>query len=207
MNLQKKSIVVLLILSFVYISSAHAQNVYVNSPRPQDNSDFLAGIGLFGFAISMVVDIVTAPAAARSYNREFAEISIDYHQYRNRWAYTERHPFGKPEFRKSYLLKKESFFSHALTKNLSQMKRKSGTAAFFLSLGATVVPLAIGATIIDHSDPNGGAGANILFGAGFFVGPGVGHFYAHRPVRAVVGTLLRVGFATLFLTNFEYVDD
>ncbi len=193
MNLQKKSISVLLLLSFVTVSTVHAQD------------KTLANIGSLGFAISMIVDIVTAPASARSYNRELAKIGINYSRYGNQWAYTERHQFGKPEFRKHLLLKNETYFPSVLATQ-PHVKRKSESAAFSWSLGATVLPVVIGVTMNDHSRIGGGVGATVLFAAGFLVGPGVGHFYAHRPGRALLGIVLRVGFGILFI-NYLGADD
>ena len=72
--------------------------------------------------------------------------------------------------------------------------RKSPSAALFLSLGSTVVPVSLGAALA-ATDGASGETAGSLMAGGILVGPSVGHWYAGRWGRgfATLGVRLALG--------------
>jgi hypothetical protein len=69
---------------------------------------------------------------------------------------------------------------------------KSKRTARMLSLGSTLVPIALGlALTTSESEPVSDLGG-FLIGSGAIVGPGVGQGYANRPVRLATGSLIRI---------------
>lgn len=66
----------------------------------------------------------------------------------------------------------------------------SESAAAWLSVASTVIPVALGSWVA-QDDGASGAGP-VLVLTGVFVGPAVGHFYARRPARALLGVGIRV---------------
>ena len=96
----------------------------------------LVGItGLVGF------DILTALASARRFNRKQLQVSPAVNLYDGSVGLAMRFSFNRapplhPGYFKQYTLPVLSFER--------QEKRKSPEAAFLLSLGATVVPIAVG---------------------------------------------------------------
>ena len=66
---------------------------------------------------------------------------------------------------------------------------KSPRTAFSLSLVSTAIPVVLGAATIAQEDV---ISAGLIYG-GLLVGPSVGHWYAGRSRRALVGIGLRAG--------------
>jgi len=84
----------------------------------------------------------------------------------------------------------------AVTSNEPAPGRVSEGAALWLSLAGTAVPIVAAIEIANYDDRSRTpAGSTVLSLAGVLVGPSVGHFYARRPGRAVVG----IGIRTLAL--------
>ncbi len=79
---------------------------------------------------------------------------------------------------------------------------KSPTLALALSAAGTIVPAAIGYLTLTTGDSKDGE--LVLFAAGLYAGPSIGHFYANRPGPAVRGLIIRglvVGASALALTQ------
>ena len=69
---------------------------------------------------------------------------------------------------------------------------KSKGTARMLSLGSTLVPIALGiALTTSESEPVSDLGV-LLIASGAIVGPGVGQAYANRPVRLATGAIIRI---------------
>lgn len=168
-------------------------------------SEGLAVLGLFGFATSVIADIVTAPASVRSYNRDLPGFGQRRPGPPDSYA-RRQYAFGRATFHRGALLKTRSW--SAFPREESGKRRKSEAAGFFLSAGGTVLPFAVGFNMLHISssgftDDLGGT----MVAFSLLVGPSLGHFYAHRVGRGFLGVFLRLGFGTLFLTNFEFLDD
>ena len=68
---------------------------------------------------------------------------------------------------------------------------KSKQTARMLSLGSTLVPIALGVALTtSESEPVSDLGV-LLIGSGAIVGPGIGQAYANRPVRFAGGAIIR----------------
>jgi len=61
-------------------------------------------------------------------------------------------------------------------------------SATWLSLGATVVPMALGLAIDSDSETGG-----VMFGLGLLLGPAVGYLVTDQPQRALAGIGIRAG--------------
>jgi len=79
---------------------------------------------------------------------------------------------------------------------------KSKVKGWMLSLGSTILPVALGATLTrSESEAYSDLGI-FLIGGGLVLGPGAGHAYADRPVRFAAGAVVRtlcLGFAAFAL--------
>ena len=153
-----------------------------------------AGIVLSTIAVGglAVLDIATAPASARRYNRGPVAIA-PYVNPRDRaygvsvsWFYRKSIPAMRYPVRQVPAGAGDSVRPH-----------KSPGAAFALSFGFTVVPMAAGV-----GAGGNGAGAALFLG-GLVIGPSVGQFYAGRVGRGLGTIALRglgtaAGIASLF---------
>ena len=86
---------------------------------------------------------------------------------------------------------------------------RSPRKAVVMSVAATVVPIAVGATVMHFAFQEGtpagaelGGAGLVLFGSGIVLGPSLGHFYARRFDRGLSSAGLRavLSFLTAFLT-------
>lgn len=79
----------------------------------------------------------------------------------------------------------------ASTDDLAERAPKSKRTARMLSLGSTILPIALGiALTTSESEPMDELGV-FLIGGGLIIGPGVGQAYADRPVRFAGGAIVR----------------
>lgn len=162
----------------------------------------IAAASLFGFGALVLVDIFFAPDAATRYNRS-ASLYLPGLRER-KLDYDQRVDFGQPEFTRNALTDEaeKSFVSVPPQKYAA---RKSPGAAFLWSLGATIIPLAVGSQLARNYDSSTSESVGTaLVSLGLLVGPSAGHFYAGRPVRGILTTIGRVALAGLFLTTFEW---
>jgi hypothetical protein len=74
-------------------------------------------------------------------------------------------------------------------------KTKSETTALYWSLGATLIPIALGFKL----EENVGDKAFIVVTLGLIVGPSAGHFYAEQMKRGLKSTGLRLGLSVITL--------
>lgn len=75
--------------------------------------------------------------------------------------------------------------------DLAERAPKSKRTARMLSLGSTILPIALGTALMtSESEPVSEVGVFLIV-SGFVIGPGVGQAYADRPVRFAGGAIVR----------------
>ena len=144
-------------------------------------------LAALGAAAVAVYDIVSAPASARWYNQRALAVT----------------PFLQPEERRvglafSMPLSLGSSPREPLRLTTGAPGRKSPAAALALSLGATAVPIALGA-MLGSTDAVSNEAVGALVAGGILIGPSVGHWYSERWVRGFATVALRAAAGALVL--------
>ncbi len=150
-------------------------------------------LGTLAFVGLVVYDIATAPSSAKHYNEGLRDMFplIEDRRFVGSGAYT----FGQPGFSRAALVKDNS---QAIFCELqkSNKKEKSPTTALLWSLGATVIPSAVGLGVVASRNWDFTTYWVVITSALVF-GPSAGHFYSGKVVRGVLTSVLRIGFGVL----------
>ncbi|GEM_PF-3706514 len=97
-----------------------------------------------------------------------------------------------PRFSRAVLLEYDSS-PVVYSPDRADKQLKSPATATLLSLGATLLPIAVGALIAEQS----GTAAFLMISSGVIIGPSTGHWYAKRTSRGLITSGLRLGLGLL----------
>ncbi|MFQ5709365.1 MAG: hypothetical protein ACE5HO_18050 [bacterium] len=175
-----------------------------NVAKASDDSpnNGVAYASLFSYGALVLFDIVSTPLSVKRYNDRVAGLFPVRPNYPPDFA--ARRSFGPAKFSRAALAKPLGTPVYYRV-NPRRKRSKSPDIAFLWSLGATVVPFAVGVKIANGSNTSTSdkiAGALLIYS--MTLGPSTGHFYAKQFGRGMLTALLRVGFGLLFLATYDY---
>lgn len=157
-------------------------------------------LGTLAFVGLIVYDIATAPSSARHYNEGLNGMFplIEDRKYVGSTVRT----FGQPEFSRAALVKNNSQSIFCKPKE-SNKKEKSPTTAFLWSVGATVIPSAVGVGIVASRSWDFTT-YWVMISSALVFGPSAGHFYSGKVDRGVLTSVLRIGFGVLAFYSINW---